>query len=451
MSHPRLTLHRSMTDPRLMTDSRLQQSYLVQPSVHDALYEAARALGIPTCPDFLTREMDAIGFLGLLVECGGAWELVNGVREWDIEELPPWDWVVEGVRRVRPEFVLPTLGARPYGVAGFGGIAALTYGDQRFVMTAVRSPRQPGGWVQLIVLLGPSCEAAIDVFASIQARGAMGRPRLRIWGGALEFSDLDPVSEEQIVLPGDLKTSVIGYVDRFWKLRDRAAALGMTGRRGLLLVGPPGCGKTLLVRHLLTRFSDARAHLFLAERVGGAQSGNPFSDMLDSVRPSTKPAVVALEDLDRLTDSGVVTKEYLLNALDGMISVGGWVLWVATSNDPRGLEQNILDRPGRFDRGVVFPLPGPIERRQLLRLHSPLAIDESSVEGAARMAEGLTGAHIREACHAAALKAIVTGGDYAPIVLREIERMQEQHEGAPRRVAPACARRFEGLFELRER
>ena len=35
----------------------------------------------------------------------------------------------------------------------------------------------------------------------------MRRPRLRIWGGALEFSDLDPVSEEQIVLPGDLKAS----------------------------------------------------------------------------------------------------------------------------------------------------------------------------------------------------------------------------------------------------
>src|SRR5205823_13754949 len=122
-----------------------------------------------------------------------------------------------------------------------------------------------------------------------------------------------------------------------------------------------------------------------------------------SLRRSTKPAVVVLEDIDRLTDSGVVTKEFLLNALDGMLSVGGWVLWVATSNDPRGLEQNILDRPGRFDRVVVFPLPGPDERHQLIRLHSPLAIDESSLEGAARMAEGLSGAHLREACHAAAL------------------------------------------------
>ena len=253
---------------------------------------------------------------------------------------------------------------------------------------------------------------------------------LRIWGGALEFSDYAPVSEDQIVLPRELKTSLIGYVDRFWKLRDRAAALGITGRRGLLLVGPPGCGKTLVVRHLLTRFPDARAHLFLAERVGGARSGNPFSDMLVSLRRSTKPAVVVLEDIDRLTDSGVVTKEFLLNALDGMLSVGGWVLWVATSNDPRGLEQNILDRPGRFDRVVVFPLPGPGERHQLIRLYSPLPVDESSLDCAARKAEGLTGAHIREACHAAALEAIETEGEYAPIVVREIERMQGQHERA---------------------
>src|SRR5947207_1427843 len=248
-------------------------------------------------------------------------------------------------------------------------------------MTAVRIPRRDGVWSHLIVLLGPSREAAIDVFAAVHEKAAaMYRPQLRIWGGALEYSDVDPVSEEHVVLPGDLKTSVISYVDRFWKLRDRAAALGMTGRRGLLLVGPPGCGKTLLVRHLLTRFSDARAHLFLAERVGGAQSGNPFSDMLDSLRRSTEPAVVVLEDIDRLTDSGVVTKEYLLNALDGMLSVGGWVLWVATSNDPRGLEQNILDRPGRFDRVVVVPPPGRDERHPPVGLHSPLAIDESSLE-----------------------------------------------------------------------
>ena len=119
-----------------------------------------------------------------------------------------------------------------------------------------------------------------------------------------------------------------------------------------------------------------------------------------------------------------------LHALDGMLSVGGWVLWVATSNDPRGLEQNILDRPGRFDRVVVLPLPGRDERQQLIRLRSPLAIDEGSLEGAARMAEGLTGAHIREACHAAALEAIETESDYAPIVLREIERVQGQHERA---------------------
>ena len=77
------------------------------------------------------------------------------------------------------------------------------------------------------------------------------------------------------MLPGDLKTSVISYVDRFWKLRDRAAALGMTGRRGLLLVGPPGCGKTLLVRHLLTRFSDARAHLFLGFSVVWLRGTSP--------------------------------------------------------------------------------------------------------------------------------------------------------------------------------
>ena len=97
--------------PRLMTDPRLQQSYLVQPSVHDALYEAAQTLGIPTCPDFVTQEMDAIGFLGLLLQCGGTWKLVDGIREWDIEEIHRRTWVMDGIRLVSPAFMLPTAGA----------------------------------------------------------------------------------------------------------------------------------------------------------------------------------------------------------------------------------------------------------------------------------------------------------------------------------------------------
>ena len=239
-----------------------------------------------------------------------------------------------------------------------------------------------------------------------------------------------PVREEEIVLSDGLKASSLAYVDRFWRLRARAAELGISGRRGILLVGPPGCGKTLFVRHVLTRLPDARAHLFLAERVGGPHAGSPFSSMLESVRQSSLPSVVVLEDIDRLTESGVVTKEFLLNALDGMLSTGQWVLWIATSNDPRGLEDNLLDRPGRFDRVVVFPAPAPRERRELVRLHSPLEIDEQSLERAAASAEGLSGAHIREACHAAALEAIETGCVYGPIVMREIERMRGQHERA---------------------
>jgi transitional endoplasmic reticulum ATPase len=234
------------------------------------------------------------------------------------------------------------------------------------------------------------------------------------------------VDEDQIILPSDLKTSLLNYLDRFWKLRARAAELGISGRRGILLVGPAGCGKTLLVRHLLSRFPEARPHLFLAERVGGPKCGDPFSEMLETVRRSAQPAIVVLEDIDRLTESGVVTKEFLLNALDGMLSVGNWVLWIATSNDPRGLEENILNRPGRFDRVIVVPRPGPEERAALLRLHSPFDVSEDFLRMAAGRSDALTGAHIREACETAALEALENVSAYGPILLIEIQRLREQ-------------------------
>src|SRR5947207_10087060 len=53
---------------------------------------------------------------------------------------------MDGIRLVSPTFMLPTAGAAWYGVTGFGGIAALTYGDQQFLMTAVRIPRRRPGF-----------------------------------------------------------------------------------------------------------------------------------------------------------------------------------------------------------------------------------------------------------------------------------------------------------------
>jgi ATP-dependent 26S proteasome regulatory subunit len=233
------------------------------------------------------------------------------------------------------------------------------------------------------------------------------------------------VDEDELILAPAVRSELFGWLDRFWRLSDAASRLGIAPRRGLLLVGDPGTGKTQCIRHLITRYPAVAAHLFIPARCGGA--GDPFGDMLRAVRGRRQPAMVIIEDIDRLAESGAVTREYLLNCLDGLFGAETPTLWVATANDPTLLEQSLLDRPGRFDRIVVFPRPAEPERLAFLRRFSRMEISDDALCAAARASDGLTGAHLREACSAAMLIVLDTAQPYDGALRQELVRIREQH------------------------
>ncbi len=167
----------------------------------------------------------------------------------------------------------------------------------------------------------------------------------------------------------------------------------------MLFVGAPGTGKTLTVRHLLGRFANWRRYLYLKS----ANHSSTFEEMVDDIAGEDQPVLVIIEDLDRILESQGVTAEYLLNVLDGLLAPDAPVLWVATSNDPTGIDRNLLDRPGRFDRVFLFPRPETPERRRLFEHHSPWPVPEATLSTLAATDVGLCGSHIREICHSAAL------------------------------------------------
>ena len=137
-----------------------------------------------------------------------------------------------------------------------------------------------------------------------------------------------------------------------------------------------------------------------------------------------------LEDLDRICESGTVTPEFLLNVLDGLFQPQVPVLWLATSNDPTGLAENILDRPGRFDRIFVFPMPALEERARLVARYSPWPVDNSTIEHIARRSHGLTGAHLKEVCYAAALASAQQPARYGSALKVELGRVTQQSRKA---------------------
>jgi chaperone BCS1 len=154
---------------------------------------------------------------------------------------------------------------------------------------------------------------------------------------------------DTVVMPDEQRRRILGDVERFRAARDWYGARGIPYRRGLLLTGPPGTGKTSLVFALASHFSMRVYALNLGSLRGDV-------DLIDAVTSVPENAILLIEDIDAaqkdreaLTDgeARAVTMSGLLNAIDGVFSRDGRVL-VMTTNHPDKLDQ-ALKRPGRAD------------------------------------------------------------------------------------------------------
>ncbi len=299
------------------------------------------------------------------------------------------------------------------------------------VIAARFSTRQDA--IERVALLGPTREAAL-AFVNAVWRAEVDRHgrRARCWSAPDHWVPVVPAAESDIILPPAFKAEVLAYIDRFWRLIPEARARGFAPRRGLLFVGPTGCGKTLLIRHLMTRYPDVALHVFIP----GALFGGGFEAMLGAVEAAGAPALLVLEDID-LALGGSLHRGHLLNVLDGLLAIQAPCLLIASSNDPRPLDRHLLDRPGRFDRIIVVPPPGPDERREMLVRFSTFPLPPAAALDIAAEAGNLTGAHLKEACQSATLAAL-EGEDYRTALAREVRGMKKQHRLA-RRLAQGLA------------
>jgi hypothetical protein len=398
---------------------------LLPPGAHDLLESRCTALGIPSDGTTVLLPGTMLDWARRIRRCGGLWRLLPGGAECSyIHNLQPPDdptsldgefdsftWAGE-VAWVRLEHKC--------------GFMTLELDGLTFLLAGLRTPpvhRQEPEPRAVCVLTGQTASAQRTALSRLMAPERPGN-RVMFWDGDPRWLDVPPVSEEEVILDAALKRPLLEWLDSYWNHQEAAAELGLPVHRGLLLLGAPGNGKTNLIRHLLTRFPDREAHLFVATAAGRGEDA--FRRMLGALQRPGKPKIVVLEDIDHLQTGGV-PQAHLLNVLDGLLRGDSSVLWIATSNDPGELALNLLDRPGRFDRIVVFPEPGPAERAAMVRLFSRGKASDEDVRIAAAASDGFSGAHLREACSSAVLAHLANGGEYGQLLSAEIRRLGQHH------------------------
>jgi len=234
-----------------------------------------------------------------------------------------------------------------------------------------------------------------------------------------------PVSWDDVVLPSGLAEEIRSNVEGFFAGADNYRKLGLPFRRGHLFVGPPGCGKTLTI--------NALANTVKATFIGVL----PRSDVDDQCVERAfdwavmhAPAVVVLEDLDKLLESRECSLAHFLRTVDVLKPASG-ILIIATSNAPEKLDSALLHRPSRFDRIWKFPLPRYEQRLALLRKRGGTFFSEGAQEQAARKSEHFSMAYVQEIVVNALLSSVHNGdtlGDDA--LLRSVETLRTQRKEA---------------------
>lgn len=225
----------------------------------------------------------------------------------------------------------------------------------------------------------------------------------------------DRISYEDIGALGPAIRRVREMIELPLRYPEVFARLGIDAPKGVLLHGPPGCGKTLLARAVA---SETEAAFFsvsgpeIVNRLYG-ESEARLRQVFEQAKKDA-PSIIFLDEIDSIAPKrehvvGEVEKRIvaqLLALMDGLEGRGQIVV-IGATNLPNALDP-ALRRPGRFDREIVIGIPDAAGRREMLEIHTrgmPLTPDVDIAQ-LAGMTHGFTGADIAAVCREAAMAAL---------------------------------------------
>jgi len=248
----------------------------------------------------------------------------------------------------------------------------------------------------------------------------MGKSNAKVYvksSDGISFADVEGVDEAEESL-----AEIVDYLHDPGKYKE----IGATMPKGVLLVGPPGTGKTMLAKAVAGEanvpFFSISGSEFVEMFVG--MGASKVRDLFKQAKEKA-PCIVFIDEIDAIgqkrntgrgmggNDEREQTLNQLLTEMDGFEGNSG-VMILAATNRPESLDP-ALTRPGRFDRRVPVELPDLDGREKILRVHAKKVkiADDVDFKVIARMASGASGAELANIINEAALRAVRAGRKFA--------------------------------------
>ncbi|MDN5726865.1 MAG: ATP-binding protein [Propionibacteriales bacterium] len=319
------------------------------------------------------------------------------------------------------EYVTIPVGPSEQRVTIGCGVHLITYAGSP-VAIAQRRPNPKFGQPEaLIEVLSPDREAigalldevrALSLHDSVIRGQVVGlEPSDQCDAPSYTFLQRPELTEQDVILPDATMQAVTAHVLGIGEQADQLRKHGQHLKRGVLLHGAPGTGKTHTVRYLM---SKARDHTVIV------MSGPALAKIRDAttMARAMQPAIVVLEDCDLIAQSRDIMagqpKPLLFELLDAMDGLDGDadITFVLTTNRVDDLEAALAQRPGRVDLAVEIPKPDKRARVALLRHYAAgTPFSDATIERMAGQTDGTTASFAKELVRRAVLLAVVHDED----------------------------------------
>ncbi|XP_063782079.1 ATPase family gene 2 protein homolog B isoform X2 [Pseudophryne corroboree] len=268
---------------------------------------------------------------------------------------------------------------------------------------------------------------------------------------------MDNVPQCQVAGMDDVCTSLNEIINLPFHFPETISKLGLACPKGLLLVGPPGVGKTLLVK-AVARQAGAYLISLSGPSIHGSRPGESEENLrkiFEKARDVSRggPCILFIDEIDSLCprrgnsnnapENRIVAQ--LLTLMDGVHSDNKMVI-IAATNQPDAID-SALRRPGRFDREIIIGTPTLSQRRAILDVltsHMPISRDVD-IAALADMTVGYVGADLTALCRDAAMQVVLQAHQDSQVDLVSRRHFYE----AFKKIRPASARSAIGKVEFK--